>query len=190
MAIPVSSFPGVGPKTAEYLTEKGINSVETLLESGFDVLVAAPGFSEARANTVMAAAKSVLSGDAPPRVVKKQAAPVAKKKVAKKAPAKKSIAKKAATKKAVKKKTATKKASIENVTVIGKMVEDAETGKGKKAKKTRLAKKLKKKTLEKLEKLKQKITDKKKKKNKSKSKDKEKSKKKDKSKGKGKKKKS
>jgi predicted flap endonuclease-1-like 5' DNA nuclease len=63
MTTPVSKVTGIGPKTAEYLGEKGITTAEALLEKGRDVLLNAPGFSESRVVTVFDAASQLLGAE-------------------------------------------------------------------------------------------------------------------------------
>ena len=60
MSTPLSQVAGIGPKTAEYLSDRGITTVEALLQAGVAALVEAPGFGEGRANTVVEAARDLL----------------------------------------------------------------------------------------------------------------------------------
>ena len=65
MTIVVIDVTGVGPKTAEYLAQHGITTVEALLQAGLGILIAAPGFSDGRARKVMdAAATLIVDGEA------------------------------------------------------------------------------------------------------------------------------
>lgn len=65
MTTPVNRVTGIGPKTAEFLQRKGIDSVEALLACGHEGLLDAPGFSEGRAKNVLQAAAELLGALAP-----------------------------------------------------------------------------------------------------------------------------
>ena len=65
MTIPVNKVNGIGPKTAIYLKNKKVNTVEELISFGVDNLALAPGFSPGRAVTVINEAKNLLSEVAP-----------------------------------------------------------------------------------------------------------------------------
>lgn len=60
MSTPVKQVRGIGPKTAEYLIKQNIQTAEQLIEFGVTNLGLAPGFSAARAETVIEAAKELL----------------------------------------------------------------------------------------------------------------------------------
>jgi hypothetical protein len=60
MKVSVIQVAGIGPKTAVFLKEHGIDSVEALLASGVGVLAQAPGFGETRARQVLDAASALL----------------------------------------------------------------------------------------------------------------------------------
>jgi transcription termination factor NusA len=60
----VTAVAGIGPATAKILAENGITTAEALAAVALDQLTSIPGFSEARAKTAIAAAKtSIESGD-------------------------------------------------------------------------------------------------------------------------------
>ncbi len=61
MPVSVSEIKGVGPKTTEHLASKGIHSVGELLKAGVGSIADAPGFGQARADTVFSAAKAMKS---------------------------------------------------------------------------------------------------------------------------------
>ena len=77
----VRDVTGIGPKTAEFLDAKGIRTVKQLISLGVAGLAEAPGFSESRARTVIAAAETVDAGDEPEQataVIEVKAGPVNK----------------------------------------------------------------------------------------------------------------
>jgi len=59
MTTPLRKVTGIGPKTAEFLQQRGIESAEQLLAAGRESLSGAPGFSAARADSVLQAAASM-----------------------------------------------------------------------------------------------------------------------------------
>lgn len=63
MSIAIDKVSGVGPKTVAYLAERGIHSVQQLLDGGAELLVHAPGFHENRARAVLANAAMLLAAD-------------------------------------------------------------------------------------------------------------------------------
>jgi hypothetical protein len=72
---------GIGPKTAEFLDAKGISTVKQLIRLGVAGLAEAPGFSESRARTVIAAAELMDAGDEPDQptaIIEVKAGPVKK----------------------------------------------------------------------------------------------------------------
>ena len=60
MSIPVKKVKGVGPKTAEYLLSKNVETAEALIQFGVKQLAQAPGFSPGRAETVIDEARDML----------------------------------------------------------------------------------------------------------------------------------
>jgi hypothetical protein len=64
----IIDIPGIGPAAAAALAEHGIKSVASLSEATIERITAIPGFSEARAAGVIAAAAELLatSGITPP----------------------------------------------------------------------------------------------------------------------------
>lgn len=60
MTTAVTAVTGIGPKTAEYLQQQGVDTAEKLLAGGVDLLSGAPGFGEARAQAVIEAAEELL----------------------------------------------------------------------------------------------------------------------------------
>lgn len=65
MTTPVNRITGIGPKTAAFLTQHGIETAEALLQADIAILAAAPGFSLTRAGNVLQAARA-LSGSGLP----------------------------------------------------------------------------------------------------------------------------
>jgi hypothetical protein len=65
MATPLVKVTGIGPKTAEFLKEQGIATAEELLAAGVGLLSQAPGFSAARAETVLDSARVEVGAEAP-----------------------------------------------------------------------------------------------------------------------------
>ena len=61
MPTPVKLVNGIGPKTTEYLSSKGVTTVQQLIKFGVAALSEAPGFSPGRADNVLAAAKALIS---------------------------------------------------------------------------------------------------------------------------------
>ncbi len=77
----VRDVTGIGPKTAEFLDTRGISTVKQLIRLGVSGLAEAPGFSESRARTVIAAAELLDAGDEPEQataVIEVKAGPVRK----------------------------------------------------------------------------------------------------------------
>ena len=71
MSIAVDKVSGVGPKTVAYLAERGIHSVQQLLDAGAEFLLHAPGFHENRARAVLANAAILLAADSDSAKVEK-----------------------------------------------------------------------------------------------------------------------
>jgi hypothetical protein len=69
----ITDIPGIGPAAATALGEHGLKSLADLANSSVEIINAVPGFSEARAVTVLAAATELLaaSGATPADKVKK-----------------------------------------------------------------------------------------------------------------------
>ena len=63
---PLTAVAGIGDATARRLRESGIASVADLVAAGPDRLAVLPGFSAARAATVLAAAQMALGDSDPP----------------------------------------------------------------------------------------------------------------------------
>lgn len=80
MATSILEVKGIGPATAKVLAENGINSAELLATAKLGTIMAIPGFSEARAEKTIAAAKDAV-GNAP-QAPKKTPAMATKKKPA------------------------------------------------------------------------------------------------------------
>lgn len=64
MTTPVIKVSGIGPKTAAFLQQRGVESVEALLAAGSVLLAEAPGFGAGRVERVMAAAAALLESSA------------------------------------------------------------------------------------------------------------------------------
>ncbi|HXH71926.1 MAG TPA: helix-hairpin-helix domain-containing protein [Mariprofundaceae bacterium] len=74
----LTDIPGIGDNTAALLAEHGIDSVKTLLKGGAKKLTKVPGFGEARAATVLAAAEA-LKHDKPKKTKEEKKAKAEKK---------------------------------------------------------------------------------------------------------------
>jgi predicted RecB family nuclease len=60
----ITDVPGIGPTTAEALAEHRIKTVRALANASLEKIAAVPGFSEARAAKVKAAAAALLANRA------------------------------------------------------------------------------------------------------------------------------
>jgi hypothetical protein len=58
----ITDVPGIGPATAEALAEHRIKTLRALASASLEKIAAVPGFSEARAAKVKAAAAALLAG--------------------------------------------------------------------------------------------------------------------------------
>lgn len=61
----IIDIPGIGPATEAGLADHGIRTLRKLAGTSVDKLAAVPGFSEARATRVIAAASTLLAGVSP-----------------------------------------------------------------------------------------------------------------------------
>ena len=61
----IIDIPGIGPATEAGLAEHGIRTLRKLAGTSVEKLAAVPGFSEARATRVIAAASTLLAGASP-----------------------------------------------------------------------------------------------------------------------------
>ncbi len=62
MTTPLRNVPGIGPKTAEFLQQEGIDSAESLAAMDAEKLMRAPGFHLNRAQAVIRAAAKLTGG--------------------------------------------------------------------------------------------------------------------------------
>jgi len=59
----MTNVPGIGIKTAELLAEHRVKTPAALAKASIEEITSIPGFSEARAATAIAAAKTLLAGE-------------------------------------------------------------------------------------------------------------------------------
>jgi Tfp pilus assembly protein FimT len=129
MTTDLTGIRGVGPSTAEIFTNNGIQSVKDLACASIAEIMAIPGFRQARAEQVIAAAKSLLN-----KAGGNQAEAVAKEKPGKKSKANK---KKKDTRKDTKKSKANKKKDAKKSKSKNKSSKKSKPQKSKDTRKTK-----------------------------------------------------
>ena len=132
----LTDVPGIGPSTANALTEHGIKTAEDLANASATQIAAVPGFSAARAASAKKAAAELLAGTAKPaptrRAAPKKAAP--RKAAARKAAARKRAHQKPASTVAVPAATRVSAAPSVGERAPKKTAEAEKAGKAKKTK--------------------------------------------------------